>query len=271
VSPKPSDDIGHDSGAYVLHALSADERARFESALTDSEAARAEVTELADTAVELGLSIAPVEPPAALRGRILDRLATTPQLAAVEAPVEAPVGGAVAARPGSARPGSARPGSAEERARRRWTLRPVSTLLAAAAVLGLLFGGGIAVNAVVQAQQASATASEVSRIQAAPDSRHATVRVSTGGTATLIWSAALKRSAIVVHGMDALPGGKTYELWYLDDAGATPAGTFDARGATQSVVLAGAMKPGDTVGITVEPSGGSSAPTTAPIAVVATA
>lgn len=262
MSPKPSDDIGHDSGAYVLHALSADERARFESALTDSEAARAEVTELADTAVELGLSIAPVEPPAALRGRILDRLATTPQLAAVEAPV----GGAVAARPGSARPESA-----EERARRRWTLRPVSTLLAAAAVLGLLFGGGIAVNAVVQAQQASATASEVSRIQAAPDSRHATVRVSTGGTATLIWSAALKRSAIVVHGMDALPGGKTYELWYLDEAGATPAGTFDARGATQSVVLAGAMKPGDTVGITVEPSGGSSAPTTAPIAVVATA
>jgi len=266
VSPKPSDDIGHDSGAYVLHALSADERARFESALTDSEAARAEVTELADTAVELGLSIAPVEPPAALRGRILDRLATTPQLAAVEAPAEAPVDGTVAPRPGSVRPGSA-----EERARGRWTLRPVSTLLAAAAVLGLLFGGGIAVNAVIQAQQVSATASEVSRIQAAPDSRHATVQVSTGGTATLIWSAELKRSAIVVHGMDALPGGKTYELWYLDEAGATPAGTFDARGATQSVVLAGAMKPGDTVGITVEPSGGSSAPTTAPIAVVATA
>ena len=266
MSPKPSDDIGHDSGAYVLHALSAEERARFESALTDSEAACAEVTELADTAVELGLSIAPVEPPAALRGRILDRLATTPQLAAVEAPVEAPVGGAVAARPGSARPESA-----EERARRRWTLRPVSTLLAAAAVLGLLFGGGIAVNAVVQAQQASATASEVSRIQAAPDSRHATVRVSTGGTATLIWSAELKRSAIVVRGLGALPGGKTYELWYLDKAGATPAGTFDANGSTQSVVLAGAMKAGDSVGVTVEPAGGSQTPTTAPIAVVETA
>lgn len=256
MTPKPSDDVGHDSGAYVLHALDADESARFESALADSEAARAEVTELADTAVELGLSIAPVDPPAALRSRILDRLDTTPQLAAVEAPADgAP---------------SVRPGPIEERARRRWT-RPVSTLIAAAAVLGLIFGGGVAINAVIQGQQATATASEIGRIQAAADSQRATVRVSTGGTATLIWSAALKRSAIVVNGLDPLPGGKTYELWYLDTSGATPAGTFDANGPTQSVVLRGDMKAGDKVGVTIEPSGGSRSPTSTPIAVVETA
>ena len=71
--------------------------------------------------------------------------------------------------------------------------------------------------------------------------------------------------------MDKLPGGKTYELWYLDKAGATPAGTFDASGSTQSVVLTGDMKAGDTVGVTIEPSGGSRSPTTAPIAVIETA
>jgi anti-sigma-K factor RskA len=260
MTTKPSDELGPDSGAYVLHALSDAENARFEAELARSEEARAEVTELADTAVELGLSIAPVEPPAALRGRILDRLATTPQLAPLGTPdVAAPVESAQPAGP------------AEERARRRWTARPVSAIIAVAAAAALIFGGGIAVNSVIKGQQATATASQIGTIQAAADYRRATVPVATGGTATLIWSASLKRSAVVVHGMDKLPGGKTYELWYLDKAGATPAGTFDASDSTQSVVLTGAMKAGDTVGVTVEPSGGSRSPTTAPIAVIETA
>src|SRR3954467_15158878 len=86
---KPSDELGPDSGAYVLHALNDAENARFEAELAGSEEARAEVTELADTAVELGLSIPPVEPPAALRARILDQLATTPQLGPVDGPAVA--------------------------------------------------------------------------------------------------------------------------------------------------------------------------------------
>lgn len=253
-----SEDLGPDSGAYVLHALSDAENARFESMLADSEEARAEVTELADTAVELGMSVTPVDPPAALRGRILDQLATTAQLGPLPA-AGVPTESARAVGP------------AEERARRRWYTRPVTTLMAAAAVVALIFGGGIAVNAVIQGQQATATASQITRIQAAPDHQQSTVAISTGGTATLIWSASLKRSALVVHGIDSLPGGKTYELWYLDKTGATAAGTFDARGSTQSVVLSGDMKPGDTVGVTIEPSGGSTSPTTAPIAIVTTA
>lgn len=256
MNPKPPEEAGHDSGAYVLHALGADESALFEALLADSEAARAEVTELADTAVELGLSVSPVEPPAALRARILGQLATTPQFERVASADEAR---------------AVRPGAAETRARRRWNIRPVSTLIAAAAAVALIFGGGIAVNAVIQGQQATATASQISRIQAAPDYQRSTVAVSTGGTATLIWSASLKRSAMVLHGLDRLPGGKTYELWYLDKSGATAAGTFDANGSTQSVVLNGDMKAGDTVGVTIEPSGGSTSPTTAPIAIVTTA
>ena len=254
MNPKPSQDRGPDSGAYVLHALDDAENARFEVVLAGSEEARAEVTELADTAVELGLSVAPVDPPAGLRARILDQVAVTPQLA----PLEVPAAPSVA-------------GPAEERARRRWYTRPVTTLVAAAAVIALLFGGGVAVNAVIQGQQASATASQINRIQAAADYRRSTVPVSTGGTATLIWSASLKRSAIVMQGIDRLPGGKTYELWYIDTNGATPAGTFDANGSAQSILLAGDLTAGDTVGVTIEPAGGSASPTTKPIAVVTTA
>jgi len=263
MNPKPSKDLGVNSGAYVLHALSDAENVQFESLLADSEETRAEVTELADTAVELGLSVTPVDPPAALRASILDKVASTPQLA--------PLTPADAAAPREEHEIERPVGPAEERARRRWFSRPITTLAAAAAAVALIFGGGVAVNAVIQGQQASATASQINQIQAAADYRRSTVQVTSGGTATLIWSASLKRSAIVMQGIDKLPNGKTYQLWYIDAKGAIPAGTFNADWSMQSVVLAGELKRGDTVGVTVEPAGGSKAPTTKPIAVVETA
>jgi anti-sigma-K factor RskA len=198
------------------------------------------------------LSIAPVKPPAALRARILDQLATTPQLGPIDGPALAAAG------------------PVEERARRRWSARPISAIIAVAAAAALIFGGWIAVNAVIQGQQASATAAQIGSIQAAADYRRTTVTTD-DATATLIWAASLKRSALVVHGMPALPGGKTYELWYIDKKGATPAGTFDASDSTQSIVLAGDMKAGDSIGVTIEPAGGSKTPTTSPIMVVSTA
>jgi len=263
MNPKPSKDLGVNSGAYVLHALSGAENVQFESLLAESEQTRAEVTELADTAVELGLSVTPVDPPAALRASILDKVAATPQLA--------PLTSMDAAAPGEEHEVERPVGPAEESARRRWYSRPITTLAAAAAAVALVFGGGVAVNAVIQGQQASATASQINRIQAAADYQRSTVPVSTGGTATLIWSESMKRAAIIVQGVDRLPSGKTYELWFIDSKGATPAGTFEADGSMQSVMLAGDLKVGDTVGVTVEPAGGSKTPTTKPVAVVTTA
>ncbi len=66
--------------------------------------------------------------------------------------------------------------------------------------------------------------------------------------------------------MDPLPAGKTYELWVIPASGAAPvaAGTFrpDERGNANVVTAklqgTGAAK---AFGITIEPSGGSSAPT----------
>jgi len=268
MNPKRSNDRGPDSGAYVLHALSDTENAEFESMLAESEEARAEVTELADTAVELGLSVAPVDPPSALRARIMDQLDATPQLAPLSGPVRS---AAVAAAAPAAAAASSPIGLAEQRARRRWYARPVTTLLAAAAAVALIFGGGVAVNAVIQGQQASVMASQINQIQAAADYRRATVKVSTGGTATVIWAVSLQRSAIMVQGVDKLPGNKTYELWYIGKKGPTPAGTFNADGSLQSVMLEGKMAEGDMIGVTVEPAGGSKKPTTTPIAVVTTA
>ncbi|HEV7742233.1 MAG TPA: anti-sigma factor, partial [Pseudolysinimonas sp.] len=104
------------------------------------------------------------------------------------------------------------------------------------------------------------------------DYQRETVDVTGGGSATLVWSVALQRSALLVDGLTGLPAGSTYELWYIDTNGATPAGTFDVGDdGKHSIVLAGSMDAGDTIGVTVEPSGGSKTPSTDPIIVVPTA
>ncbi len=278
MNPKPSKDLALNSGAYVLHALSDAENAQFEALLVESEETRAEVTELADTAVLLGFSVAPVDPPVALRTSILDAIAATPQLAplaAVEGSTQvdstedgdhelAPVTPAVGSSPVIS--------LAEERARRRWYTRPAVTLVAAAAAVALIFGGGVAVNSVVQGQQQTASASQINQIQAAADYQRRTVDVTGGGSATVIWSVSQRRSALLGTGLKQLPSSQTYELWYIGANGAIPAGTFDVDGAaTQSVVLAGKMSAGDSIGVTIEPAGGSKKPTTNPIAIVTTA
>ena len=233
-------DLAAASGAYVLHALDGEQAAEFEHLMATSETLRAEVTELSDTAVELGLAIAPETPPAALRERLLEQIATTPQAAAV-----APV----------------REGRAERKAQQRWFRRPIAAVLTAAAAAVLIAGG---VTATVLTTTSS---SPISVIEAASDVQHRAQPIDGGGTATVMWSHKLAKAGVVVVGVPALATGKTYELWYIGKSGARPAGTFDHPG---DIMLDGAMRNGDTIGLTVEPSGGSPKPTTDPILAVST-
>uniref|UniRef100_UPI00117B0733 anti-sigma factor n=1 Tax=Leifsonia sp. NCR5 TaxID=1978342 RepID=UPI00117B0733 len=159
---------------------------------------------------------------------------------------------------------------AETKARSRWFTRPISIAAAAAAAVVLFLGGtflgsSLAGNNSFQQQQASALA----QINAAPDAQRATADVSGGGTATLVWSGKLGKSALVANDLPALPSDKTYELWYIRGGEATPAGTMKPAdtGSTWRV-LTGTMQAGDTVGVTVEPRGGSDQPTTSPIVAI---
>ncbi len=140
-----------------------------------------------------------------------------------------------------------------------------------AAAVALIVGLGFTVRFGIQAQADMATASQVNEIQAADDYQRETVEITGGGTATLLWSVALQRSALIVDGLAGLPSGSTYELWYIDAGGATPAGTFDVGDdGKRTIVLAGDMGLGDTIGVTVEPAGGSDTPSTDPVIVVET-
>lgn len=250
------------AGAYALGALDESEREDFENYLLTSEEARAEVAALSDTAVMLGLASAPITPPASLKASILAQVAVTPQHSVIE-PEASNVTSIFDARPVHA-------AGRTTVAQRRWYARPATFLVAAAAAVAIFLGAnvvGFVNNNTEQAQQAAS----VTQISAAADSQHATSKVTGGGTATVIWSNTLQKSAVVMSKLPALPSGKTYELWYITGSDMRAAGTFEpASDSTMSVVLKGRMSAGDTIGITVEPAGGSTKPTTNPVVTIPT-
>ncbi|ERK71416.1 anti-sigma factor [Leifsonia aquatica] len=237
-----------------------------------------EARDFEDVAAQLGLAAEPVTPRPELKAALFAAIQTTPQLPAepeaAPAPVLTPVPApeAVQAAPTApAAPEAPAPEAtpAERRAQRRWFARPAIIAASAAAAVILFFGGAIVGGTIAGNDSTQQQASALAQINAAPDAQRASAAVTGGGTATLVWSAQLGTSALIANDLPNLPNDKTYELWYIRDGKATSAGTMDAAGTGSTwKVLAGTMKAGDTVGVTVEPSGGSPQPTTNPIVAI---
>jgi anti-sigma-K factor RskA len=290
--------------AYALDAVTDEERAIVERRLAESPEARAEVDAYRRAAVHLADDAPPAAPPPSLKASILDRLDDAPQVAAspragdaaptadaaapaphepasVPAPVEsllpppatplAPVGPAPVATPAEAM-APAGAGPAELAARRRWFQRPGAILASAAAAVLLIAGAVVGLNWTGVAGWGAQR--DVQAIASADDAQTTTVETTVGGEVTVVWSEELGRSAILAEGLPAVGDDETYELWYIDTSGeelaATPAGLFDPEGGAAYVVLDGEFEPGLLIGITVEPAGGSDAPTTEPIVAIET-
>ena len=76
-------------------------------------------------------------------------------------------------------------------------------------------------------------------------------------------------AVVIATGLDALPEDLAYQLWLIDDEGPTSSGLFDVSSTGDGEqVLAGGVGDAIALGISVEPAGGSEAPTTTPVAVV---
>ena len=238
-----------------------------------------------ETAAQLALSAEPVEPRPELKAALFAKLAGVSQLPAQDAreqdareqdareqDVRAQDASQlpVAPAPTPSIPTSSTPGPAERAATRRWFQRP-ALLLGAAAAAVVLFVGGAFVGSALSGSNSytSQQASALAEINAASDVQRATAKVEGGGTATLVWSGELGRSALVANDLPQLPQSKTYELWYMRDGQAIPAGTMEPEGAGSTWrVLSGDMAAGDTVGVTVEPRGGSDKPTSPPLVAI---
>ena len=262
---EPKDDTAGFSGAYALHALNDEEAKAFEAHMRDSEETRHEVTELTDTAVLLGLATDPVEPPASLKLSIMAQLDSFPQLPR-ETAQQAETAPEAELAP------TQFDGPAESKARARWFTRPVNAVIGVAAAVALIVGGGVIAGMIGNNPSNEAAADQLAAIYAADDSQRAVTTIEGGGSATLVWSSEMHKSALIVDGLEAAPSGKTYQLWYIDDAGARPAGILSASDSgSMWRVLDGDMASGDAVGVTVEPAGGSTVPSSDPVITIKSA
>ncbi|MFC5928278.1 hypothetical protein D6T64_17895 [Cryobacterium melibiosiphilum] len=198
----------------------------------------------------------------------------TPTEPATPGPIEASAGEPDAGLLAERRPASTGTGAqaaplrsgAEARAQARWFQRPARLLVAASAAVALFVGGTVIGGALNDNQFVEQQAASLAQINAAPDSQRASTTTGDGQEATLVWSNTLGISAVLVDELPALPSDQDYQLWYINGDGPLSAGTFDSTGeGTVWRVLDGTMHAGDAVGVTVEPNGGSDAPTTDPI------
>ncbi|WP_406482848.1 anti-sigma factor domain-containing protein [Streptomyces platensis] len=237
------------TGAYALGALSEQESAEFTRHLAQCPACTQEVRELQETAARLALAVAEV-PPAGLRTRVMAALPEVRQL------------------PPRGRHATVVP-------LRRGMRHRLPYLAAAACLAVAALAGGLAVNAQNEADdqrdrttRAEQQAAAVSALMTAPDATFHTTALKGGGSGTVVASQRRGQTAFLYHGLPALSGQRVYELWYSRNGAMEPAGLVRTGSSSGAMLLTGGPQGADGVGVTAEPPGGSSRPTTAPLAVL---
>lgn len=256
------------TGAYALDALSAEEREAYEAHLAACMLCADEVHELRATAARLG-AVDEITPPPAMRQNVLAAISRIRQIPPQVGTPVVPLSEDDEARP------LATVTDLDGRRSRRTAL----VLGVAAAVLAVVAVGLGAQNAVLRSDrsdlratnQASAAAfGDITSVLSSGDARTVSSAVAGDGTGTVVFSNTLDRAVFVGQGLATPSEDRTFQLWLItSDGTATSAGIFrpDDSGAA-TVALAGSLAGNATVGLSVEPAGGSSAPTTTPVLAV---
>ena len=259
-----SADVHGLSGAYAVDALDEREREAFERHLAECQECRDEVAGLREAAA--GLSALTARTPSeGLRESVLGGIRSIRPLPPLVADLDGPAPG----DPGSGGPRTAAPGPDPGPATVR-SLRPrrrVATWLAAAAAVAALVVGGL----VWSPWRGSAPPiSATEQVLHAPDAQRVE-RTVDGATTTLVRSVSLGKAVIVAHDMPNAPQGEDFQLWLLQPGtGMVSAGLMPhSHGPTVSVLLQGDAATATAAGITLEPAGGSTRPTTPPLALYA--
>jgi hypothetical protein len=216
---------------YALHAMSDAERDAVESSLAGAGLAAVdafydEVRAVRETMAAVSAGSAE-EPSADLRGRVL---------AAAEADNVRTLPGA-AARPA--------------RHRRAWLSA------AAAVVVGLgALGVGMSLRP-PPAQQSTAQ-----QVFNAPDVHTVSGAIPAGGKATVVFSRDRNAGVLVMNDVPPPAPGTVYQMWLISDAGATSAGTMDAKAVAPSTKAdLNNLGASTALRFTVEPGSGSTEPT----------
>jgi Anti-sigma-K factor rskA/Putative zinc-finger len=231
----PADDLHVLTGSYALDALPGPEQAEFERHLQHCPSCDAEVRGLRETAARLAMARA-LRPPPGMEPRVLAAAYQARQL----------------------------PPLPPEPLRHRRIPRRVAAFAAAASVAAAVALGITQLSTQHQLESTRASDAAIARVVTARDARIGTTGTRAGGSVTVVASAALREAVITATGMVSPPAGRVYQVWVMSPSGARSAGLMAGAGT----LLAAAVVPGDRIGITVEPAGGTSKPTTTPVAVL---
>ncbi len=216
--------------AYALDALDESERRDFEHHLVDCAACREDLPPLREAAAALALAVEPVDPPAELRAHIVAR---------------ARRGGEVVAFP-----------------RRIVPLVSAIAAVAACAAIGLGIWAATLRSDLSNQRSARAADEAALAVLADPSAR----RVPLSGREGVLAVRPDGTAALAVNRLNRAPSGKTYEAWVVRGKTPKPAGLFGGENGRPTLVALRLRVPaGAGVAVTVERSGGVSAPTTRPI------
>ena len=289
-TPRPGDRRPDDAatreliGAWALDALDPAERAQVDDLLAHDPDAAREARSLQETAAVLAAAVA-VPAPDDVRAAVLAAVARTAQedTAGVAddgrvrphtaPPHVAPSRPGTSAGPGSTGPGSTglgtgsgtrpagRPGA---RRRRPW----LTAVVAAVVAFAVAVPSTIAWRESQRAAELQARADRITSLLAEPGAQVLAADVATGGTAVAVVT---DDAALVTATGVAEPGaGEVYQLWVMQDGVPVPDATTGAADGVLEIST-DAYRTGDALALTVEPEGGSAAPTTEPVVVLAPA
>jgi anti-sigma-K factor RskA len=231
-----SDELNAMAGAYALDALGEDERVVFEQHLTTCRDCADEVRSFQAAAAELSHISATPAPPE-LRGGLLGAIGRV-------RPLPPTTENAVRFRPSRMQ---------------RWLWPAVAAACAVVAVVAA--GWGYQQHR--SADRSGAQVSALYSLLTAPDAATVTGRVGASGQATMVFSKNERRMVFVASGIPPVGKTRTYQLWTMTSAGtASSVGIFtpDSRGEVV-VRSSGDLSNAATVGVSIEPAGGSAKPT----------
>lgn len=242
--------IDHDAmaelvAAYALDAVDADEARAVEDHLRDCPRCRAELADHRDTASFLGHTGA--DAPAGVWERIAETIAPTSSAPSLRVVVDGQDGHHENARP------------------HRWLA--VAAGVAAAVLIGLLGAGYVHTDHQV-GQLRSALSSQQTLEQAtaaALDPRAQRVALSSWNGTAAAAAAILPegRAYLLPEALASLPETRTYQLWAIVDGHPVSAGLV---GSVPGVLAFRVVSGAQMLAITEEPAGGSTRPTSAPVA-----
>jgi len=118
-----------------------------------------------------------------------------------------------------------------------------------------------------QLDSAHATSAAIAKVLDAPDARIEASPATVGGAVTVVVSALQREAVVTTSGMPSLSSSRVYQVWVMSSSGARSVGLLSSTDHIGQLLASG-VQSGDQIGITVEPSGGTSRPTTTPVATV---